>query len=164
MTENARDVRLCELCGNAMPAGEEVFRYHGRTGPCPSVTDAVTLASARANARLLYSWEFSGYQCRIVETQPGMIQFQQRGPDSSDGEVWLKTEHPMGIGNEILQLAARAESLEAQADARAAGEEKPDFLRCETCGATEESLPFRHHLKSSCPGPVRPARWVKETK
>ena len=25
----------CELCGAPMPAGEEMFRYHGHSGPCP---------------------------------------------------------------------------------------------------------------------------------
>jgi hypothetical protein len=25
----------CELCGEPMPPGEEVFRYHGYSGPCP---------------------------------------------------------------------------------------------------------------------------------
>ena len=26
----------CELCGEPMPAGEEMFKYHGYSGPCPS--------------------------------------------------------------------------------------------------------------------------------
>lgn len=25
----------CELCGEPMPPGEEMFRYHGHSGPCP---------------------------------------------------------------------------------------------------------------------------------
>ena len=25
----------CELCGKIMPVGEEMFRYHGFSGPCP---------------------------------------------------------------------------------------------------------------------------------
>lgn len=25
----------CELCGGAMPPGEEMFKYHGYSGPCP---------------------------------------------------------------------------------------------------------------------------------
>ena len=25
----------CELCGEPMPPGEEVFKYHGYSGPCP---------------------------------------------------------------------------------------------------------------------------------
>lgn len=26
---------LCELCGEPMPPGEEVFKYHGYSGNCP---------------------------------------------------------------------------------------------------------------------------------
>lgn len=26
---------LCQLCGAPMPPGEEVFNYHGYSGPCP---------------------------------------------------------------------------------------------------------------------------------
>lgn len=26
---------LCELCGEPMPEGEEMFKYHGYSGPCP---------------------------------------------------------------------------------------------------------------------------------
>lgn len=25
----------CELCGFPMPEGEEMFKYHGHSGPCP---------------------------------------------------------------------------------------------------------------------------------
>ena len=25
----------CELCGDPMPVGEEMFKYHGYSGPCP---------------------------------------------------------------------------------------------------------------------------------
>lgn len=25
----------CELCGMPMPPGEEMFKYHGNSGPCP---------------------------------------------------------------------------------------------------------------------------------
>jgi hypothetical protein len=26
---------LCDLCGEPMPEGEAMFRYHGYSGPCP---------------------------------------------------------------------------------------------------------------------------------
>ncbi|MCA3246080.1 MAG: hypothetical protein ING19_21165 [Azospirillum sp.] len=29
------DEGKCELCGEPMPAGEKMFRYHGTSGPCP---------------------------------------------------------------------------------------------------------------------------------
>ncbi len=33
MAESA--VAKCELCGEAMPAGEDMFKFHGYSGPCP---------------------------------------------------------------------------------------------------------------------------------
>jgi hypothetical protein len=32
-TEDGR--ALCSLCGMPMPKGEEMFQYHGYSGPCP---------------------------------------------------------------------------------------------------------------------------------
>lgn len=29
------DVARCNLCGEPMPAGEEMFKFHGYSGPCP---------------------------------------------------------------------------------------------------------------------------------
>lgn len=26
---------ICKLCGEPMPEGEEMFYYHGYSGPCP---------------------------------------------------------------------------------------------------------------------------------
>jgi hypothetical protein len=26
----------CEICGQPMPEGEQMFRYHGYSGPCPA--------------------------------------------------------------------------------------------------------------------------------
>jgi hypothetical protein len=30
-----RDTKKCELCGEPMPPGEEMFKYHGYSGECP---------------------------------------------------------------------------------------------------------------------------------
>ncbi len=29
------EIQYCELCGDPMPTGEEMFKYHGYSGPCP---------------------------------------------------------------------------------------------------------------------------------
>src|SRR6266487_2542408 len=31
----SNQIRVCELCGEPMPEGEEMFKYHGYSGPCP---------------------------------------------------------------------------------------------------------------------------------
>ena len=28
-------IAICEVCGDLMPEGEEMFNYHGYSGPCP---------------------------------------------------------------------------------------------------------------------------------
>lgn len=33
------DIPRCELCGEPMPKGEEMFKYHGYSGPCPKRED-----------------------------------------------------------------------------------------------------------------------------
>lgn len=30
------EVVTCEICGCPMPKGEEIFTYHGYSGPCPT--------------------------------------------------------------------------------------------------------------------------------
>jgi hypothetical protein len=32
---NAADNPVCKLCGEPMPPGEEMFKFHGYSGPCP---------------------------------------------------------------------------------------------------------------------------------
>lgn len=31
----SEETGICEVCGEPMDAGEEIFRYHGASGPCP---------------------------------------------------------------------------------------------------------------------------------
>lgn len=35
---NTKDQALCGLCGEPMPEGEHMFKYHGYSGPCPKPT------------------------------------------------------------------------------------------------------------------------------
>lgn len=35
----------CELCGKPMPEGEEMFKYHGYSGPCPVNPDDKKIAT-----------------------------------------------------------------------------------------------------------------------
>lgn len=34
---------VCALCGELMPAGEEAFRYHGYSGPCPTSEEGLVV-------------------------------------------------------------------------------------------------------------------------
>lgn len=41
---------VCELCGFPMPPGEEMFRYHGYSGPCPKLPTKKELDAAMTRA------------------------------------------------------------------------------------------------------------------
>jgi hypothetical protein len=30
------EIAVCEICGEPMPPGEEMFKFHGYSGPCPT--------------------------------------------------------------------------------------------------------------------------------
>lgn len=61
--------------------------------------------------RTIYGWEFSGYHCRIVETEPGIVHSEQAMDDDQKGRLWLSNRSPMGWQNEILCLVAEIERL-----------------------------------------------------
>lgn len=46
-------VDVCELCGEPMPLGEGMFRYHGHSGPCPAPRAPVTTPAVPVCARCL---------------------------------------------------------------------------------------------------------------
>lgn len=47
MTETA----ICEFCGEPMPQGEEMFKYHGYSGPCPKPPKPLASPSDWAKAK-----------------------------------------------------------------------------------------------------------------
>lgn len=48
----------CELCGEPMPEGEEMFKYHGYSGPCPKQAqgDSEEAAFRKAMSRPAEVW------------------------------------------------------------------------------------------------------------
>lgn len=52
----------CELCGQPMPAGEEMFKFHGYSGPCPTPTN-----NADPNAQ---AWEDLRADGGLPESRP----------------------------------------------------------------------------------------------
>lgn len=68
-------------------------------------------------SHVLYEWEFANYLCRVVESEPGIVHFEQaRNESGGDPRVmeFQRTATPMGAANEIIQLhraLAEAEML-----------------------------------------------------
>jgi hypothetical protein len=42
----------CEMCGDPMPPGEEMFKYHGYSGPCPKPIKPLSIKHGEVSAAL----------------------------------------------------------------------------------------------------------------
>lgn len=61
---------LCQLCGEPMPEGEEMFNYHGYSGPCPKQP----LPKAPAAAESLGAADGLELECyKWLESRYGMV-------------------------------------------------------------------------------------------
>jgi hypothetical protein len=53
---------VCELCGEPMPAGEEMFKFHGYSGPCPKPP----LARPHAEAHTPGPWVTNAFGTQVL--------------------------------------------------------------------------------------------------
>ncbi len=76
MADGTKSVSVCELCGEPMPVGEEMFKYHGYSGPCPkpSFTTSAPRQAPQTAREWLDRWpdvipfSYDGeYLCRMLE-------------------------------------------------------------------------------------------------
>ncbi len=70
--------------------------------------------------RILHEWQFNRYVCRVAESEPGIVYFEQ-ATNNGDFQHWNfeRTSTPMGAANEIIQLSmALSEAQEAIRQAR----------------------------------------------
>lgn len=65
----------CELCGEPMPTGETMFKFHGFSGPCPKPQ----LANKRMETNLLETTAHDGFVdgIRFVQRIPEKLTRQQ---------------------------------------------------------------------------------------
>ena len=73
----------------------------------------------RESERVLHEWEFAGYVVRIVETEPGIVHFEQaQGPPIGHERIgplkFNRTEKPLGDANEIIHLSLALAEQEAR--------------------------------------------------
>lgn len=78
------DVARCSLCGEPMPAGEEMFKYHGYSGDCPKpplerrVSFSRALELVKSGKRVARSgWNGKGMFIFLV---PGSVFMVNRPP------------------------------------------------------------------------------------
>ncbi len=86
----------CELCGEPMPIGEEMFKYHGHSGPCPTKGKTfepwqlrVIEGKKELDARLVKLSEFLSGEAFAVMTE-------------DDQELLLSQKNHMSTYSDIL--------------------------------------------------------------
>lgn len=52
----------CQICGEPMPPGEEMFKYHGRTGPCPKPPSTSVPPETTARSEMLTRMSLDGLE------------------------------------------------------------------------------------------------------
>lgn len=102
---------------------------------------------------VLYEWTFPagyGYSCRIVETEPGIVHFEQRHLIDEEAyaagepeEPWQQTDKPMGAANEMILLWQEVEDWRSSAN-KAANERCADEQHCGCVGVLREELKRAH--------------------
>lgn len=78
------DQFFCDLCGEPMPAGEEMFKFHGYSGPCPvplELPDTIEAYFERAETDGVID-----FHLRIMRTQGGKLGFYIH-PQNKNGET-----------------------------------------------------------------------------
>ena len=91
----------CELCGEPMPAGEEMFQYHGYSGPCPK-SPLPTEAPPKAE---FVKQQYGAVVATIHETPDGCLEVQQ----DNEGKFVLTIHSRVGETDRFEDLSIRLE-------------------------------------------------------
>lgn len=67
MTEEKESPKLCSVCGEPMPEGEEVFKYHGYSGPCPKPPLAGRMVDSASDQRTVNN--VMRHQYKVLDEQ-----------------------------------------------------------------------------------------------
>lgn len=87
MTPDAKPV--CQLCGEPMPAGEEMFNYHGYSGNCPKppVPAPMSPPSATADKATPRPWHVDRSDKEAdIHSAYGMVAKTMGHPNNQDAE------------------------------------------------------------------------------
>lgn len=87
------DTPKCELCGEPMPPGEQMFKYHGFSGPCPKpmrppvLMNPLPETSIFSRGRLIELWR------------------QHGGAVDKKGRAWIEVDLLAPLLSEIIERA-----------------------------------------------------------
>jgi len=126
MTDNSR----CTICGEPMPRGEEMFNFHGYSGPCPKPPlplKPTALEVLAAEVRLWRREFLGGFQSvegvnELFRAQGetdtlGIPRIQRDEPNATAKEVaTLRSRSDAALVSQLTTLRARCERLERAAN------------------------------------------------
>lgn len=146
-------VNKCTVCGEPMPPGEQMFKYHGYSGPCPAPPLATATPAEPEPAKPLTSQWAAGRP--LAE-----ITFGQYSHDWMANAVRMLMRNDLGhelvcVGarDRIVWLAARVVELEAQLAAAAIPEgfvPLPRALTAENGAKAELMGEFHETTRGTC--------------
>lgn len=151
MTKEAK----CQLCGEAMPAGEEMFNYHGYSGPCPKPF----LAASGSSSTVRHSDREAAHQPTDPSAVVPAAAPTGRGGSAlaAEDRAWLDEgiASAWNVGTPNGQrLALRLTRIRA---ACAAPSEQIEVRRCANCGMLDTK--GSHGMNSECL--TKPGSWFR---
>ncbi len=146
MTETAHP--LCELCGNPMPPGEEMFKFHGYSGPCPETTPAALArraederiaANMKINAEVQEACYNPAVQIRFragfLACREIMARFVEQGGDANTAAS-IRANWPPSLGADP--------GIPRQLRYDEVADEKEDHIAVKPIDPSVEALPFAY--------------------
>lgn len=67
------DVAICGICGEPMPPGEQMFKFHGYSGPCPK--PPLPKRTPRAEPKVVQMWD------ALCAARPSLVYAKDKGVD-----------------------------------------------------------------------------------
>jgi hypothetical protein len=92
---------LCKVCGEPMPPGEEMFNYHGYSGPCPNPP----LPKHLPPKAEFVKQQFGAVVATIRESPDGLLEVQDLG----NGTFNLTVHSRRGETDQFDDLSIRLE-------------------------------------------------------
>jgi len=100
----------CELCGHPMPEGEEMFKYHGYSCPCPVGPKATPPMVCKRGDR---DCDMCGCDCYMTASMDSInAELQEAGINLSDLEK--RTKAVVRLASQAWKDRARIAELEAE--------------------------------------------------
>ena len=98
-------IAKCELCGEPMPEGESMFKYHGYSGPCPKPP----LRKAMLSSKIVYYFRDDAISGFWIEVEVDGKPHKNVGPFISEHQRQLAYEDLRSMLNSIGATDAKVQ-------------------------------------------------------